>query len=305
MFIALLVMGVVVGVAYVFRQVVVKGKRCTSKAKLYGRTVIVTGSNTGIGKSTAIDLAKRGARVILACRNVQRGEAALVDVKKESGSNQVLFMQLDLGNLMSVRRFAETFLRSEPRLDILINNAVSPPAAGLLVSPLPARSGRTRTLGCWKRGEVKRTDWDERSGEEIHNRNNLSRTQAAGHINQGPPHSLKNQSPRDNAVLDGSWSGRIHSSPAEHMTRKRWTSWSLPRSDRLGPPSVALPCVGPGDAGSFLLDPVLARSFSHDPSKRRNLYAGSNRGWFRYDVWHQSRWSLPLNQPFDGPAEGV
>ncbi|XP_061683544.1 dehydrogenase/reductase SDR family member 13b.1 isoform X1 [Syngnathoides biaculeatus] len=123
MFIALLVMGVVVGVAYVFRQVVVKGKRCTSKAKLYGRTVIVTGSNTGIGKSTAIDLAKRGARVILACRNVQRGEAALVDVKKESGSNQVLFMQLDLGNLMSVRRFAETFLRSEPRLDILINNA--------------------------------------------------------------------------------------------------------------------------------------------------------------------------------------
>ncbi|XP_068441818.1 dehydrogenase/reductase SDR family member 13-like [Clinocottus analis] len=119
----LLVVGVVVAVAYVFRHVVVKGRRCTSKTKLHGKTVIVTGSNTGIGKTTAIDLAKRGARVILACRSKQRGEAALEEVKKESNSNQVVFMPLDLGSLKSVRSFAETFLKSEPRLDILINNA--------------------------------------------------------------------------------------------------------------------------------------------------------------------------------------
>ncbi|XP_035536600.1 dehydrogenase/reductase SDR family member 13-like isoform X1 [Morone saxatilis] len=119
----LLVVGVVVGVAYIYHHVVVKGARCTSKAKLYGKTVIVTGSNTGIGKTTAIDLAKRGARVILACRSKQRGEAALEEVKRESGSNQVVFMQLDLGSLKSVRSFAENFLKSEPRLDILINNA--------------------------------------------------------------------------------------------------------------------------------------------------------------------------------------
>uniref|UniRef100_A0A3Q1H5F4 Dehydrogenase/reductase 13 n=1 Tax=Acanthochromis polyacanthus TaxID=80966 RepID=A0A3Q1H5F4_9TELE len=100
------------GVAYIFRHIVVKGKRCTSEAKLHGKTVIVTGSNTGIGKTTAIDLAKRGARVILACRSRQRGEAALEEVKR-----------LDLGSLKSVRSFAETFLKSEPRLDILINNA--------------------------------------------------------------------------------------------------------------------------------------------------------------------------------------
>ncbi|XP_034062100.1 dehydrogenase/reductase SDR family member 13-like isoform X2 [Gymnodraco acuticeps] len=81
------------------------------------------GSNTGIGKSTAIDLAKRGARVILACRSVQRGQAALEEVKRESGSNQVVFMPLDLGSLKSVRSFAENFLKSEPRLDLLINNA--------------------------------------------------------------------------------------------------------------------------------------------------------------------------------------
>ncbi|XP_041796015.1 dehydrogenase/reductase SDR family member 13-like [Chelmon rostratus] len=119
----LLAVGVVVGVAYVFHHVVVQGKRCTSKAKLHGKTVIVTGSNTGIGKTTAIDLAKRGARVILACRSKQRGEAALKEVRSVSGSNEVVFMQLDLGSLKSVRSFAETFLKSEPRLDILINNA--------------------------------------------------------------------------------------------------------------------------------------------------------------------------------------
>ncbi|XP_072249251.1 dehydrogenase/reductase SDR family member 13-like [Leuresthes tenuis] len=119
----LLVVGVIIGVAYFYHQIVVKGKRCISKAKLHGKTMIVTGSNTGIGKTTAIDLAKRGARVILACRSKQRGEAALEEIKRESGSNQVVFMQLDLGSLMSVRSFATTFLKSEARLDILINNA--------------------------------------------------------------------------------------------------------------------------------------------------------------------------------------
>ncbi|XP_053728491.1 dehydrogenase/reductase SDR family member 13-like [Synchiropus splendidus] len=119
----LLVVAFLLGGLYMYREIVVKGKRCTSAVKLHGKTVIVTGSNTGIGKTTAIDLAKRGARVILACRSKQRGEAALVDVKRESGSKNVVFMQLDLGSLQSVRSFAENFLRLETRLDILINNA--------------------------------------------------------------------------------------------------------------------------------------------------------------------------------------
>ncbi|KAM8854506.1 dehydrogenase/reductase SDR family member 13-like [Synchiropus picturatus] len=119
----LLVVAFLLGGLYMFREIVVKGKRCTSAVKLHGKTVIVTGSNTGIGKTTAIDLAKRGARVILACRSKQRGETALVDVKRESGSKNVVFMQLDLGSLQSVRSFAENFLRLETRLDILINNA--------------------------------------------------------------------------------------------------------------------------------------------------------------------------------------
>ncbi|XP_041850552.1 dehydrogenase/reductase SDR family member 13-like [Melanotaenia boesemani] len=100
-----------------------RGGRCSSSVKLEGKTVIVTGSNTGIGKSTALELAKRGARVVLACRSRERAEAAAFDIRRESGNNQVVFMELDLSSLKSVRRFAETFLRTEPRLDILINNA--------------------------------------------------------------------------------------------------------------------------------------------------------------------------------------
>ncbi|KAJ0064037.1 hypothetical protein NL108_017640 [Boleophthalmus pectinirostris] len=115
--------GLFLAAAYVFHEIIVKGKRCTSNVKLHGKTAIVTGSNTGIGKRTAVDLARRGARVIMACRSRERGEAAVSDVKKESGSSNVVFMPLDLSSLKSVRDFAENFLKSEPRLDLLINNA--------------------------------------------------------------------------------------------------------------------------------------------------------------------------------------
>ncbi|KAL6471127.1 hypothetical protein MHYP_G00197770 [Metynnis hypsauchen] len=118
----ILFVGVSVAVFILIRKIV-SGARCKSKAKLHGKTVIVTGSNTGIGRETAVDLARRGARVILACRSQVRGEAAVAIVKRESRSSNVVFMQLDLASLKSVRAFAETFLRTEKRLDILINNA--------------------------------------------------------------------------------------------------------------------------------------------------------------------------------------
>ena len=61
--------------------------------------------------------------MILACRSVERGETALADVKKRSGNNNVVFVQLDLGYLASVRAFAAKILEDEPRIDILINTA--------------------------------------------------------------------------------------------------------------------------------------------------------------------------------------
>ncbi|XP_057370183.1 retinol dehydrogenase 13-like isoform X1 [Daphnia carinata] len=96
---------------------------CTSTKKMSGKTVIITGANTGIGKETAIDLAKRGARVILACRDPKKAAIAKDDIIQETGNKNVVVRHLDLASLKSVRKFAAEILKSEPRLDILINNA--------------------------------------------------------------------------------------------------------------------------------------------------------------------------------------
>uniref|UniRef100_A0A8C4U6X1 Dehydrogenase/reductase 13 n=1 Tax=Falco tinnunculus TaxID=100819 RepID=A0A8C4U6X1_FALTI len=90
---------------------------------LRGRTAIVTGGSGGIGAATALELARGGARVVLAARSASRGEAAARRIRTETGNEEVRFMQLDLASLRSVRAFASTFLRQEPHLHLLINNA--------------------------------------------------------------------------------------------------------------------------------------------------------------------------------------
>ncbi|KAM8797290.1 dehydrogenase/reductase SDR family member 13 [Eudromia elegans] len=92
-------------------------------APLHGRTAIVTGASSGIGLAVARELARRGARVIVATRSAARGEAAARSIRTETGNPQVLFMHLDLASLRSVRAFASAVLRQEPRLHLLINNA--------------------------------------------------------------------------------------------------------------------------------------------------------------------------------------
>ncbi|GLD54576.1 retinol dehydrogenase 12-like protein [Lates japonicus] len=101
----------------------------SSDAKLDGKTVVITGANTGIGKETAIDLAKRGAKIIIACRDMEKAEAAVKDIKESSGNENVLCMKLDLSDSKSIREFAEAINKGEPKLDILINNA------GVMVCP--------------------------------------------------------------------------------------------------------------------------------------------------------------------------
>lgn len=97
--------------------------RCRSSRRLDGRTAIVTGSNTGIGKETARDFARRGARVILACRNVAKAEEAREDIVRSTGNTNVVVRPLDLGSLVSVRAFATQILDTESSLHILVNNA--------------------------------------------------------------------------------------------------------------------------------------------------------------------------------------
>ena len=100
-----------------------QGPKCHSTKRLEGKTVVITGGNTGIGKETAVDLAKRGAKVIVGCRNLEKGKEALKEIQERSGSTNVYLEHLDLASLDSVRTFADSILKSESRLDILINNA--------------------------------------------------------------------------------------------------------------------------------------------------------------------------------------
>ncbi|XP_006874294.1 PREDICTED: dehydrogenase/reductase SDR family member 13 [Chrysochloris asiatica] len=115
--------GLLLGAYVLIYYNLVKAPPCGGIANLRGRTAVVTGANSGIGKMTALELARRGARVVLACRSRERGEAAAYDLRQESGNNEIIFMALDLASLASVRAFATAFLSSEPRLDILIHNA--------------------------------------------------------------------------------------------------------------------------------------------------------------------------------------
>ncbi|NXA18956.1 RDH12 dehydrogenase, partial [Ibidorhyncha struthersii] len=100
----------------------VAGGECKSTAKLEGKVAIITGANTGIGKETARDLARRG-KVIIACRDLGKAEAAASEIRAETGNQQVIVKKLDLADTKSIREFAEKFLAEEKELHILINNA--------------------------------------------------------------------------------------------------------------------------------------------------------------------------------------
>ena len=77
----------------------------------------------GIGFWTALDLARRNARVILACRDISKGQEAVEKIQAETANNNVVVRKLDVSLMKSVREFAEKFIAEELRLDILVNNA--------------------------------------------------------------------------------------------------------------------------------------------------------------------------------------
>jgi retinol dehydrogenase-12 len=88
---------------------------------LAGRSFLVTGSNAGIGRATAIALARRGGAVTLACRSEERASPVVAEITAEGG--RASFLELDLGRLASVERAAKRYLDSGARLDVLVNNA--------------------------------------------------------------------------------------------------------------------------------------------------------------------------------------
>ncbi|KAM4745419.1 retinol dehydrogenase 11 [Anableps anableps] len=98
----------------------------TELKRLDGKTVLITGGNSGTGKETAVALATRGAHVIIACRDPEKAEKAVREIKLQSRSFNVFHMELDLANLRSVRDFCKKFLQKEKSLHILVNNAGMP-----------------------------------------------------------------------------------------------------------------------------------------------------------------------------------
>jgi NAD(P)-dependent dehydrogenase (short-subunit alcohol dehydrogenase family) len=90
---------------------------------LRNKTFIVTGANTGIGKITAHELARRGAHVILACRSKPKTEAVIEEIKRDLPDAKVEYVSLDLGDLASVRACAKELLDRNIPIHGLINNA--------------------------------------------------------------------------------------------------------------------------------------------------------------------------------------
>lgn len=97
--------------------------KCQSKRKLDGKTAIVTGANRGIGYETALNFAKRGARVIITSENEKDLPRARNKLIGESGNKNIVVKFLDLRSFEIIRNFAKDILDTEERLDILVNNA--------------------------------------------------------------------------------------------------------------------------------------------------------------------------------------
>ncbi|KAM8785642.1 retinol dehydrogenase 11-like isoform 4-T4 [Rhynchonycteris naso] len=90
---------------------------------LTGKTAVVTGANSGIGKVVSQELARRGARVILACRSRERGQQALAEIQEVSKDACLLLGEVDLSSMASVWSFAWWLLQECPEIHLLVNNA--------------------------------------------------------------------------------------------------------------------------------------------------------------------------------------
>ncbi|XP_064544157.1 retinol dehydrogenase 12-like [Drosophila montana] len=112
-----------IGFAVYFIRQYMQGGQFKKETNETGKIVIVTGANTGIGKETVRELARRGATVYMACRDRNRAEEARKQIIKETNNKNVFFLELDLSSLSSVRKFVADFKAEQNQLHILINNA--------------------------------------------------------------------------------------------------------------------------------------------------------------------------------------
>lgn len=96
---------------------------CRNKNSLEGKTVVITGGSSGIGFETAKDLAARGAKLVMGCRNLSKANSAIKEIQEATGNTKIELFSLDTSSLQSVEEFAAAVLKSQSRVDILILNA--------------------------------------------------------------------------------------------------------------------------------------------------------------------------------------
>ncbi|XP_039291949.1 retinol dehydrogenase 13 [Nilaparvata lugens] len=97
--------------------------KITNTNRLDGKTVLITGANAGIGRLITFELARRGARIIMACRNQETAKKTKEEVIEETKNDKLVIRKLDLSSLTSIRNFAKEIHETEEKIDILINNA--------------------------------------------------------------------------------------------------------------------------------------------------------------------------------------
>ncbi|CAF0900595.1 unnamed protein product [Brachionus calyciflorus] len=124
MFAEIVIYGIFLSIIfYLANRFYFSGARYESNKQLNGKIAIVTGANSGIGYETALDFAKRGAHVILACRDTVKAEKSVEIIRRQTGNEKVDYEIIDLADLNSVKSFCGKIKSKFDRLDILVNNA--------------------------------------------------------------------------------------------------------------------------------------------------------------------------------------
>ncbi|XP_017026977.1 retinol dehydrogenase 12-like [Drosophila kikkawai] len=113
----------VIGAAMYFLRKYMQGGQFIKQTNETGKVFIVTGANTGIGKETVLEIAKRGGTVYMACRDMNRCNRARDEIIKETNNQNIFSRELDLSSFDSIRKFAAGFKREQDKLHVLINNA--------------------------------------------------------------------------------------------------------------------------------------------------------------------------------------
>ncbi|KFB36543.1 AGAP007572-PA-like protein [Anopheles sinensis] len=129
MLLTIVVGSVVAVLTYKLARLIIEGGQFRKNTRCDGKVILITGANTGIGKETARELLKRGGKVYIACRSLERANQARDELVAQTGLSNIHVLELDLASMDSIRQFAQRydsgrrFLAQEKRLDLLINNA--------------------------------------------------------------------------------------------------------------------------------------------------------------------------------------